>query len=103
MTSHKSRARDALHETGIDVNDTYRDKQGETNADLIAIAQVHATLELAEQQRIANLIAVFASPGRFGLDYPPVDPRLDQEEDRRQIEARADRVVADVRNGLGLA
>lgn len=33
-------------------------QQGESLSDIAAIAQVHATLALVEQQRIANLIAL---------------------------------------------
>lgn len=34
-----------------------------TDAELIAVAQVHATLALVEQQRIANILAAAHLPG----------------------------------------
>ena len=57
MTGHVSEAlrllEDAQLETSADGEPTYCN-----DADTIAAAQVLATLELAEQQRLANLIAV---------------------------------------------
>lgn len=62
-------------------------------------AQVHATLALVEQQRIANLIAVAtwnANTLRTGgsRDGKPAD---------REVEnARVDRLFSEIREGLGL-
>lgn len=37
--------------------------------EMIAAAQVHATLALVEQQRIANLIAIYGSEGEVESGY----------------------------------
>jgi len=51
-------------------------RRPEERRDIIASAQVHATLALVEQQRIANLIALFSLPTKdaedmatLGVDY----------------------------------
>ena len=58
MTDHKTEAENALH-------DAWKATSQDQHASLMADAQVHATLALAEQQRIANLIAL----AQFGDQY----------------------------------
>lgn len=55
---HASIARERIEIASQDVSDNWRSSTGEHKADMIALAQVHATLALVEQQRIANLIAL---------------------------------------------
>lgn len=55
MSDHKA---DALHR--IEGLHDWQGREGETDTSILSVvleAQVHATLYLAEQQRIANLIA----------------------------------------------
>lgn len=56
-------------------------------------AQVHATLALVEQQRIANLIAVFQMEGG---PYKETNRWATDEEDANAI------IVRDIKKGLGL-
>ena len=60
----------------------------QTNA--VAKAQVHATLALAKQQRVANIIAAFAEHG-FTSDVTHLGY------------SDWSSVIADVRDGMGLA
>jgi hypothetical protein len=60
---HTAEARLALEYAMRDVSENWPLQTGETKADIIAQAQVHATLALVEQQRIANLIAVAQMEG----------------------------------------
>lgn len=53
MTDRIDHASEAVNYLGASTVDTYGDDDRK-----VAIAQVHATLALVEQQRIANLIAV---------------------------------------------
>lgn len=65
-----------------------------TTSDLIALAQVNATLALAEQQRIANLIAysnVLEENQRDGYELT---------DDGKSF---MDRLEAQIRKGLGLS
>lgn len=48
----------ALTNASHDVSENFALQAGEHKADVLALAQVHATLALAEQQRIANVIAI---------------------------------------------
>lgn len=61
MTDHKQQALDLLGSVHLDTGDVYDQSIG-ADATVTAAAEVHATLYLAEQQRIANLIALAASP-----------------------------------------
>ena len=54
---HAAEARTVLKLASRDVSENTALQTGEYKADMIATAQVHATLALVEQQRIANLIA----------------------------------------------
>lgn len=54
---HAAEARNCLGASGA--------YNGEDHAPLVAEAQVHATLALAEQQRLANIIAVANDPTGF--------------------------------------
>lgn len=56
--NHAARAVGLLAVADRDVSDNWPLQTGEHKADIIAQAQVHATLALVEQQRIANLIAL---------------------------------------------
>jgi hypothetical protein len=55
-TGHDAEARLALEWAMRDVSKNMAAQTGEYKADVIAQAQVHATLALVEQQRIANLM-----------------------------------------------
>jgi len=69
----------------------------------IAEAQVHATALLAEQQRIANLIAAY---DRDALVYPAVNAVPHTERyalQRAEREAFEARIAGEVTEGLGLA
>lgn len=55
---HQGEARKLLREANEYVSETWPYQTGEHKADIIAAAQVRATLELAQQQKIANLIAL---------------------------------------------
>lgn len=63
-----------------------------TTADLIALAQVNSTLELAEQQRIANLIAFLLS----------VQSDYNEGSLTKELMDRVDSASAQVLEGLGL-
>lgn len=62
MDDHKGDAMACLIGADNHVGAEMPEQVGEYKADVIATAQVHATLYLAEQQRIANLIALAALP-----------------------------------------
>ncbi|GAB3125789.1 hypothetical protein [Glaciibacter psychrotolerans] len=71
------------------------DTHAMTNAEKVSLAQVHATLYLAEQQRIANLITT------AGLNYGAVDFTRPWEGMQDTDRWRA--IRADVAEGLGLS
>ena len=62
MTDHVAMAESQLDRARREVPDTYSQQ-------LIMSAQVHATLALVEQQRIANLIAIYGSEGSVESGY----------------------------------
>jgi hypothetical protein len=85
----------ALAREGIEVADMVVSRNlplqtGEFKADVIAVAQVHATLALVEQQRVANLFAALhtsvAGPDRAGWS-----------------EVQREQIIAGILDGLGLA
>lgn len=112
--NHLEEARLLLDAARADVSENWVAQPSEHKSDVLAAAQVHATLALVEQQRIANLIA-FAGEGygygrgRTGLinDRQPSfrDPEMSDEglvrEYNQQFFAR-EPVVAEIREGLGL-
>lgn len=55
---HAAIARDQVILASGEVSANWPPATGEYKADLIALAQVHATLALVEQQRIANIVAL---------------------------------------------
>ena len=55
---HAAEARALLANADRYVTEDWPVQAGEHKADILAAAQVHATLALVEQQRIANLIAL---------------------------------------------
>lgn len=57
---HRAEARLALEHAMRDVSENWTARTGESKADIIAQAQVHATLALVEQQRIANRLMLAA-------------------------------------------
>lgn len=57
---HAAEAQALLIEAGSEVSENMVVTTGEHKADVIAHAQVHATLALVEQQRIANRLQVAA-------------------------------------------
>jgi len=93
---HVERALNGLRVADRDVSENWPLQTGEAKADILAVAQIHATLALVEQQRIANLIALAA------LTYP----------DGTHVHASSVvepgeyvgsyRVREDIREGLGL-
>ena len=56
--NHKAEALLGLKMASRDVSANYERQTGEKKSDLLALTQIHATLYLAEQQRVANLIAL---------------------------------------------
>lgn len=56
--THRDEALRILEEADRDVSENWLTKTGEEKADMIAQAQVHALLEIGEQMRVANLIAL---------------------------------------------
>jgi len=65
LIDHAAEARTLLARAGQDTSSNWPLTTGEYKADMIAAAQVHATLELAEQQRAANMIAMLANGSRM--------------------------------------
>ncbi|GLU91311.1 hypothetical protein [Agromyces sp. NBRC 114283] len=82
------------HEKG---NYLIADEYGKKAMGCWAQAQVHATLALVEQQRIANLIAL-ASLRVDPLDFPPLRHLAIEPRDEHSVQP-----VATIREGLGLA
>lgn len=72
---HAAEARAALVNADRFASNNWPLETGEQKADLIAVAQVHATLALIEQQRIANLIALAALPSIDGFESEVYDAR----------------------------
>lgn len=72
MTDHYAEANRAVNQV-LDYSET-----DENTGALVSIlaAQVHATLALAEQQRIANLIALASLPNLNGFENEIYDLRL---------------------------
>lgn len=60
---HVAVATERLDLAQTEVSANWPSRTGEEKADLIAAAQVHATLALVEQQRIANIIAFTTGAG----------------------------------------
>ena len=58
------------------VSEEFRTVTGEHKADILAEAQVHATLALVEQQRIANLIALTKFAFEQYGNYAPTGANL---------------------------
>lgn len=89
MTDHKKMAEKYIDEGFVEV--------AEDAEVTIATrtAQVHATLYLAEQQRIANLIALLSR-----LDNTVTVDRMDWD---RPMPTERDTALAEIRTGLGLA
>jgi hypothetical protein len=71
-----------------------------TNAQLIALAQVHATLDLAEATRTRAAIAALQL-GSSALDY--ANPDLAKGDPTRVRQRRANELRRQVREGLGIA
>lgn len=76
---HEGEARALLAAADAEVSANHPVNTGEDKADLLANAQVHATLALLEQQRIANIITVAgwvidSSPGDVGHDLDKLRP-----------------------------
>ncbi len=94
---HAAEARAVLQLAGRDVSENMALQTGEHKADMIAVAQVHATLALVEQQRIANLIALMDSPRSSTLMAKAALNGLSEGEPFAVRDLRAD-----VREGLGL-
>jgi len=88
-----------LAETALRQVDVPGGRAGLTNAQLIALAQVHATLALVEQQRLANDIALLAQ-GSSALDIDDLKrastPATKARAERRNALRRR------IREGLGL-
>ena len=91
MTDHKAEAELLVDGRAITVagreRKVYADK-------VLEVALVHATLYLAEQQRIANLIALLPT-----LDRTPVLDRMDND---RPLPTELDRAMEVITEGLGL-
>lgn len=75
----------------FDPNEIELPHRDATVAENLAFAQVHATLALVEQQRIANLLAFNTLATR--TDLPPLNS------DERMI---VERVATEIREALGL-
>lgn len=89
---HVSQARLHIDRASSDVSANWEVQTGELKADILALAQVHATLALVEQQRIANLIALarpYELPNGGDASYMLYDPETLQ-------------LQPDIREGLGL-
>lgn len=93
---HAVIAREQLLLASREVSANWPVQTGEYKADLIALAQAHATLALVEQQRIANLIALGSL--RLGPNEYPVLRHLVIEPSGENDVAP----VAAIREGLGL-
>lgn len=63
---HAAQTRDHLEVAERYASEDWPIQTGEHKVDILAVAQVHATLALVEQQRIANVIALAAQPEQFG-------------------------------------
>jgi hypothetical protein len=74
-------------------------RAGLTNPQLIALAQAHATLALAEEQRRANEIAVLGL-GASALDH--MDEKKASTDVTRRRVVRANLLRERIRKGLGL-
>lgn len=86
---HFTEALDFLAETEFDIPGVGKER--------VAIAQVHATLALVEQQRIANLIAAFdmeGGPYKVANNWVRNDGEV--EEDAHVY------LIREIREGLGL-
>jgi hypothetical protein len=73
--NHAAEARAVLALANRDVSSNVAFQTGELKADMIAVAQVHATLALVEQQRIANLIALAGLSAPAGFENETYDAR----------------------------
>ncbi|WRS29636.1 hypothetical protein U6G28_08920 [Actinomycetaceae bacterium MB13-C1-2] len=63
MMTHRDEALRILDEADREVSENWLYNTGEHKADMIAQAQVHALLEIGEQLRVANLIALYQTTG----------------------------------------
>lgn len=88
MTDHKETALELLGSIRLDTGDLY-DQSPSARKLRVELAQVHVTLALVEQQRIANLIAL-------GQAWIPPLASLDG------TDPRPGHYREDVREGLGL-
>lgn len=87
-------------ENAFDDEVTIDAREAPTVAENIALAQVHATLALVEQQRLANLITLAAIPGAGTLEtaaaHALLIPSDDADWDSRPT------IRPEIREGLGL-
>ncbi len=96
MTDHKALAEQAVSIDGM----RKAFQRGESLGEIAEVAQVHATLYLAEQQRIANLIAL-ASSDSSSLASVGQDALTEME--KRGEGFYSPRLRPEIREGLGLS
>lgn len=99
---HKEQATNLLESIHLDTNDIY-EQTPEARGIRLDLALVHATLYAAEQQRIANLIALESAEFVMADEWIPASEGrtriVDAEKTMKRYE-NASRIIVD---GLGLA
>jgi hypothetical protein len=73
VIAHGEVATDLLESIHLNTGDVY-DQSDKAQHLRLTLSQVHATLHLAEQTRLANLLVAFQSAGWSDLDRPVSDP-----------------------------